>query len=347
MFNNSRIGHNKFAVYFDKDGAATTVLTGSTNWTPTGLCGQSNNAMLIQNSDIAEEYAEYWELLSKDTKRFTKPHPLTESTHNAQGHDLRSANAKPGSPVVLGDQRTRLSVWRAPNTLATTKGKQIPPDLSAVYSLMRKAQNAILFVVFLPSRAGKQSIVEEAIRLGQNDRSLLVYGSVSDPQAMPNYVAPSKDEGEGDDHPRAPSPSVFDTENVHVVRATAITEHDAIGHFEHELLKVGNAIIHDKIVVIDPLSDGCVVVMGSHNLGYKASYENDENLVILSGNQPLAQAYAVHLLDLYDHYRFRAVQAQRQEQGQSRWSGFLSRNDDWLRPYLTGEKNALARYFAR
>jgi phosphatidylserine/phosphatidylglycerophosphate/cardiolipin synthase-like enzyme len=50
------------------------------------------------------------------------------------------------------------------------------------------------------------------------------------------------------------------------------------------------AIIHDKIVVIDPSSDDCVVVTGSHNLGFKASYANDENLLVIRGNRALAVA---------------------------------------------------------
>ncbi|WMY10949.1 phospholipase D-like domain-containing protein [Paraburkholderia phenoliruptrix] len=72
-----------------------------------------------------------------------------------------------------------------------------------------------------------------------------------------------------------------------------------MGNFERELLSAGNAIIHDKILVIDPLSeDDCVIVTGSHNLGYKASYANDDNLVVVRRNPALAQAYMVHVLDL-------------------------------------------------
>jgi phosphatidylserine/phosphatidylglycerophosphate/cardiolipin synthase-like enzyme len=68
-----------------------------------------------------------------------------------------------------------------------------------------------------------------------------------------------------------------------------------------ETLTVGRAIIHDKILVLDPLDPvSCLVAFDSHNLGYKASYSNDENLVVLGGHQPLAQAYAVHVLDVYD-----------------------------------------------
>ena len=34
-----------------------------------------------------------------------------------------------------------------------------------------------------------------------------------------------------------------------------------------EILNAGFAIIHDKVVVIDPFSKNCVVITGSHNLG--------------------------------------------------------------------------------
>jgi phosphatidylserine/phosphatidylglycerophosphate/cardiolipin synthase-like enzyme len=80
---------------------------------------------------------------------------------------------------------------------------------------------------------------------------------------------------------------------LHIVRAAALN--DPVGDFEREILKVGNAIAHDKIVVIDPLADNCVVANGSHNLGFKASYENDENLLIFLDARALAQAYPVHV----------------------------------------------------
>ena len=72
-----------------------------------------------------------------------------------------------------------------------------------------------------------------------------------------------------------------------------------------EILNAGFAIIHDKIVVIDPFDDDCVVITGSHNLGYKASYDNDENLAIIKGNKKLAMAYTTHILDVYDHFSWR------------------------------------------
>jgi hypothetical protein len=353
MFNNNHIGHNKFAV----SATANRVLTGSTNWTPTGLCGQSNNAITIDNADVAKAYDDYWQRLAKDTSAFVTPKPLSVGTSNKQGPEIRSTNGAGAACDVKLDKRTRVRVWFSPNTKRTTKGPDLPPDLADVYSKIRKAEKAILFAVFLPSRSGKLSVIEEAIDVGLKDPSVLVYGAISDPTAMPNYVAPpSKTSGEEDDGEptgtkRAPLPAVFDSGNVHVVRASALHADDLVGQFEAELLKVGNAIIHDKIVVIDPLLPTCTVIVGSHNLGYKASYENDENLLVIEGNTDLAQAYAVHVLDVYDHYRFRAAQEDYKRQGKQQWDGVLDTDDGWLRRYLddtsasAGSTASLASYF--
>ena len=75
--------------------------------------------------------------------------------------------------------------------------------------------------------------------------------------------------------------------------------------WRQEILNAGFAVTHDKIVVIDPFSDDCFVVTGSHNLGHRASFNNDENLVIVKGQRALAEAYATHVLDIYDHFSWR------------------------------------------
>jgi phosphatidylserine/phosphatidylglycerophosphate/cardiolipin synthase-like enzyme len=88
MFNNDHIGHNKFAVLLDPHGQPTTVLSGSTNWTPNGLCAQSNNALLIESTDIAAAYYEYWKRLLAD--KLPTPNPLSAPTNNVQGQVLRN-----------------------------------------------------------------------------------------------------------------------------------------------------------------------------------------------------------------------------------------------------------------
>ena len=118
-----------------------------------------------------------------------------------------------------------------------------------------------------------------------------------------------------------------------------------MGDFEAEILKLGTAVVHDKIVVIDPLSEKPVVAIGSHNLGYKASYENDENLAIIRNNKALAQAYAVHILDVYDHYRYRAWKAKNKLEGKPVFTGHIDVDDRWLARYVDGPKGDISAYF--
>jgi len=341
MFNNGHIGHNKFAIYGGGE-----IMTGSTNWTWSGLSAQSNNAVIIQSEKLADAYASYWDRLKEDSADFAVPDPMSASTTNKQGPKLREANKQ--SVEVDLDDGTRITFWASPNTHKTTKDPDVrPPDLVDLLSRMQKAKEAILFAVFLPSQSGKTGVVGDAVAIGTDDPSVLVYGSVSDPTAMPNYVPKKKkadDAGDGEEE-NGSSPATYDAKNVHVVHAAALVEGDLVGDFEKEILKpIGaHAIIHDKIVVVDPLSDDGFVAMGSHNLGYKASYENDENLLIISNNKALVQAYAVHVLDLYDHYRFRAALLDMKKKGMTPKEGFLVPDDSWLEKWL-GHKGDLSRY---
>jgi phosphatidylserine/phosphatidylglycerophosphate/cardiolipin synthase-like enzyme len=107
--------------------------------------------------------------------------------------------------------------------------------------------------------------------------------------------------------------------------------------WQQEILNAGFAIVHDKMVVIDPFSPACVVVTGSHNLGHKASYDNDENLVIVQGNRKLAVAYATHILDVYDHFAWRYTVKRLGEKGADQF--LKTTPDDWLDRYFDAAGN--------
>jgi phosphatidylserine/phosphatidylglycerophosphate/cardiolipin synthase-like enzyme len=359
MFNGSgHIGHNKFVVYVDAAGTARSVLTGSTNWTWSGLAGQSNNCVRIDDGTVAGAFLAYWKRLHDDKQK--TPRPLSARATGAnQGDPLKTADRTPVSADLDGG--ASIEAWFSPNVpgKAQPPAKTAkhpappPPDMDRLFSLMRKARRAIFFLVFMPSRGGLNSIVSEAVELGVKDTSLEVVGAISDTQAMWGYEAGTKT-ASGKKVP-AWSPHVFQQGGVSVVRATALTDKEIgrpLGDFQiDETLTVGRAIIHDKVMVVDPLDPvNCVVAFGSHNMGYKASYSNDENLVVVRGHQALAQAYAVHVLDVYDHYRFRAVEAElsdprKKKAGAARdprWDGFLDTTGGWQ----ARASRRLADYFA-
>ena len=356
MFNTpARIGHNKFVVLATRADppAPVAVLTGSTNWTPTGLAGQSNNALVIEDRGAAAAYLAYWGRLHDDVQPV--PDPIWAPLASKQGPALRQADKSASDAAPAG---TGLRLWFAPNTDRPTKGPDVPPDLAEVFAAIDAARHAILLLCFNP---GAPSVIDRAVAAALARPDMLVQGAVSAPEVLPGPKPVKQTITLPNGRtvtipPPAVTPAAIDghpANKLLMVRASALRVQT--GDLQPELLTTGHAIIHDKVIVIDPMqAEGCVVVTGSHNLGFKASYCNDENLVILRGNQPLAAAYAAHVLDVFEHYRFRAVQEERYIAAlrttgapppADTGGGFLHTDDGWQAGYFDGSKGGDRDYF--
>lgn len=320
MLPDGHIGHNKFMVYVNSEGKPQAVLTGSTNWTSTGLCAQSNNALVIDSPVVAGLYFDYYNRLKQDTKN--NDNGRTDGQARLQGLDFRTHNNQPNR-VTMEDGHSDLTIWFSPNTKATSKssGSPTPSDMAEVFEVMKGAKQAILFLAFQP---GSPSIVDQAAACQNDNKDLFVRGAITDPKAVGQY--------ETDLYHRSGSKP-----DASVVAASAINDQFSFWH--RELLKsspTAHAIIHDKIVVVDPFSSDCAVITGSHNLGFRASYNNDENMVIVRHNRALAEAYATHVLDVYEHYRWRYMI---QKDNVKAWA-CLSVNDSWQDRYFDKESEA-------
>jgi hypothetical protein len=113
-------------------------------------------------------------------------------------------------------------------------------------------------------------------------------------------------------------------------------------NWTEEMLGTG-VHVHSKVIVLDPFGDHPVVMTGSHNLGYKASSKNDDNLMIVEGNAPLAAAFAVNITAIYQTYRWNAyVEAHRNDP--KVWHGLVD-NDQWQNSYLTGSDLAELKFW--
>ena len=112
LFNGSgHIGHNKFVVYVDEAGTAKSVLTGSTNWTWTGIAGQSNNCIRIDDDAVAGRLSRLLESGCMAT-RWTMPEPLNQHGRVAPSRATRSrpANRTPGPAPPRGRRERRALV---------------------------------------------------------------------------------------------------------------------------------------------------------------------------------------------------------------------------------------------
>ncbi|MGO9630721.1 MAG: phospholipase D-like domain-containing protein [Xanthobacteraceae bacterium] len=320
------IGHNKFQV-LDKDGPQA-VLFGSTNWTSNALCAQTNNSIIARSPALASAYKDYWTRLKADTN------PPGANGKAQQSSQFRGENAKGIPPIPLEDGSGTVDVWFSPNTLharGKTHGanETRPPDLTEVFNIIANAQHAILFLVFEPGTPGIVDAVADALKAKP---SLFVRGAVTAAQASGEFYTAIHGGGDGKPtkHQKGDPPL---PEDYRVIRAQGLTADDAFGQWEKELNQAGHAIIHDKIIVVDPFSDNCVVVTGSHNEGYTASYNNDENMAIIHDHRAVAEAYAAHCLDVYDHYAWRYWLSTEQDKA---WH-FLASDDSWQDEYFSAD----------
>lgn len=318
MLKQGHIGHNKFVVYVDRAGKPAAVLAGSTNWTSTGLCAQSNNTVIVSDPKIAGFYFDYWNRMKTETD------DADGDPGQLQTKGFRKENNRPRPDADN-------TVWFSPNTQTQTKPKSAtltsgtPGDVEEMFKAIEGAKQAILFLEFQP---GTPSVLDKIKEVESDNPTLFIRGAATDSKAIQKFDEKNPITTELYHRSTTGEPDkVYETG----VAATAIN--DEFAYWKRELLKsspTAHAIIHDKIVVVDPLSDNCVVMMGSHNQGYKASYCNDENLIIFRGNRALAEAYTTHVMDIYDHYRWRYSLQEHKAKG---WTG-LKTTADWQDRYF-------------
>ncbi|HYM60374.1 MAG TPA: phospholipase D-like domain-containing protein, partial [Thermoanaerobaculia bacterium] len=337
------IGHNKFMVYCDKAGTPKAVLTGSTNWTASGLCTQSNNAIMIESEELAGQYLAYWQDLRKDVPAHVPVPPA--SMKGIQGQALRKSCAS-RRPRVSLDGMATIQAWFSPNTSPAKragkgdKASLLPVDMAEVYEILHGARQSILFLAFMPGKAGAAGsfhFLKEVARVISAKPELFVRGAVSDP-ALTNELDRTRWSTEFNDDMMVVSPQCIwkDFED-----------------WREEIYKYGHAVIHDKTIVVDPFSPNCVVITGSHNLGFRASMCNDENVLIIRGDRAVAQAYAAHVMDIVEHYRARWIAAKdadskaRKEAGGKKvskkdalkhWTPPFSKDGVWQNRYFDATK---------
>lgn len=304
------LGHNKFLVVAEKRGEKLrplTTWTGSTNWTATGLCTQINNGLYVENPVIAAEYLKQWERL-RDAK-------------NAYPSSLVDENSE---VKLVRKGKSTANIW-----FTRTRGKV---DLDGLDEVLDGAKDGILFLMFQPGGTATLGTVR---RLQKERKSLYVKGVVS---TLPAGVEKDESQVSVEIHGASKKSSVdlsivqpegirapFASWAATVTRNEFITRQGGV---------IGFAIVHSKLIVVDPFTNP-VVVTGSHNFSLSASQKNDENFMIVRGNEELARHYAAHILSVYHHYRWLAYVNEMQRRGEAP-EAHLKKSDSWQDGKLRG-----------
>jgi hypothetical protein len=114
---------------------------------------------------------------------------------------------------------------------------------------------------------------------------------------------------------------------------------DAFHNWVSEVMNQG-VHVHSKVIVIDPFGKNPFVITGSHNLGYKASIKNDDNMMIVEDNAPLAASYAANIIAIYQTYRWNTYVDAHAKDPQV-WHGLVD-NATWQDSYLKADGPDLA-----
>jgi phosphatidylserine/phosphatidylglycerophosphate/cardiolipin synthase-like enzyme len=332
-------GHNKFVVFCDSAGHPQQVLTGSTNWTSSGLCTQANNSVIVDDAGVAQDYLDAWNRI--------------HAAGDAYPPSFAAANSVSKTYALDGG---KVTPWFAPT--------QHAQDLDYARKLINSAKEGILFLFFNPG-AFEPASTPEKWTLLQNilnrhheennayyDPNLYIKGVVN--QQIPWLTEDKPPKGK-----KPPAESLDPTVATQPVAlySNGIEPPVRLGHdvlvpanikdqyheWEKELLGASMVNVHSKVIVIDPFGENPVVMTGSHNLGFKASSENDDNLIIFEGNEPLAAAYATNIIAIFQTYRWNSyVQAHRDDP--TVWHG-LEDNDTWQNGHLTGDELAELKFW--
>nr|WP_246718006.1 phospholipase D-like domain-containing protein [Rhizobium sp. BK060] len=303
------LAHNKFVVIGHSAGglfAPETVWTGSTNWTPTGLCTQLNNGIMLVNKDLADRYEAQFTLLV--------------AAGNAVTEDLLDSNNHPKRGIALGEAMVDSWFSRLTGEI----------DTKELVELVKGAKQGVFFIMFQPGNEPVRTLLNM-----QTENKLYVRGVATQfTSTGAEHFKLLKQDPEEYFLDSAQDTGVGKTVGQWVVEGTASQFRSAIGH----------AITHSKILVIDPFGEEPIVVTGSHNFSKSASSKNDENFIVIRGHRKIAMHYAINAMQTYSHYRWRAYLEESEREDRDPFQ-YLSRDPNWQRRRNIGETKRMLAFW--
>ena len=302
----SAISHNKFMVRY-KDDKPVSVWTGGTNFSDGGIFGQSNVGEAAEHQDVAKKYADYWTLLAGDpTGRELRPH-VDALTPTPSGNPVK------GTSVIFSPRGSL--------------------DILDWYSGRAKIATGALFMTFA---------------FGMHDKFKEVYRTSTAPlrfALMEKQVRPMGKGPKKDAEIAAIKALRFMDENLF-----AIGSHFRSNKFDNWLAERLTGLnshvryVHNKFMLIDPLSNDPIIIGGSANFSNASTKKNDENMLVIRGNKRVADIYIGEFMRLYSHHAFREFANRRG--GSFPKLGHLRTNDWWKEYFGTKNRSRRRAYFS-
>jgi phosphatidylserine/phosphatidylglycerophosphate/cardiolipin synthase-like enzyme len=304
--NPSYLSHNKFMVRL-KNGIPVAVWTGGTNFSDGGIFGHSNVAHVVYDAKIAKKYLAYWTLLFAD--------PASE--------DLK-LDVEVLSPLPAN-------------------GK-VPKGITPVFS-PRSSLDALNWYAGIGGAARQGLFMTFAF--GINETFQNVYKTSTAPLRFALLEKKTRPMAEGPARD-AEEQKIKDLRklNENVFAIGGLIPDNALEGWVKETLSGLNSrvnYVHNKFMLVDPLSEDPIVIAGSANFSDASTTQNDENMIVVRGNKRVADIYLGEFMRLYNHHAFRESLQWRKPTDKPK---FL-RTDDWWKDYFDGSSRDARRVFFR
>jgi phosphatidylserine/phosphatidylglycerophosphate/cardiolipin synthase-like enzyme len=309
------IPHNKFIVRLNENSKPVSVLTGSTNFTPSGFLGQTNVGHQVTDDTTAETYLNFWTMLSKNplhapavanVMRLT-PNPANLPPKNSTT-EVFSARS---SPQMLDWYEQRIVDARTSVVFTGAFGVD-----AKILAGLQKNQSSVRFILL-------EKPPDASVRLVQkgNQADIRVsYGAV-----LGQTYQKSKS-GSGTGKKLVPIPK-FELDKWFLKEELARRDGSGFVFF-----------IHTKFLLVDPLSDDPLVCTGSANFSKNSLTTNDENMLLIRGNERVADIYLTEFDRIFRHFYFRDVANEVALKGNKSDSVFLDDTGAWSNQYFDEEK---------
>jgi phosphatidylserine/phosphatidylglycerophosphate/cardiolipin synthase-like enzyme len=326
---NSAISHNKFIVLL-RDGEPVEVWTGSTNFTEGGIFGQSNVGFVIRDRDVARQYLDYWNRLSRDP----------------EFKEIRPANVE-ATPDPEGLPAPGITPLFSPRS-----------SLGALEWYGERMGAAESFVGFTAAFGISGTLAPALLEDRPYLRFIMVEseGNKKVPKATPGGPPPKSQFQTFLEIQKVASNRI--AQGAILARGGRSSADEAIGGALHRWLteKLTDLnfhvkYLHTKYMLLDVLSDDPIVISGSANFSAASTQNNDENMVIVRGDTELADMYLGEFMRLFAHFYFRDIatrHAAKRAGKRPEWDPHLAPDDSWTDPWFAaGSARTLERRLLR
>jgi phosphatidylserine/phosphatidylglycerophosphate/cardiolipin synthase-like enzyme len=299
--------HDKVFVVSNKSGP-TKVLTGSTNFSVTGLYVNSNHVIIFNDPAVAKAYADVFdETWNDDVKR-----PAFLKSKWSSAPVSFSSKLTPKTTITFSPHQTAYAT-----TILSDVVKRIKQE-----GKKAKSVGSVLFAVMQINKGGGP--VYPALNTLHNDQNIFSYGISDTPKGI----------------------SLFPIGKKTGVLVTGKPVNTQLPPPFNQVPSVGlGHQVHHKFVVCGFNGDDPVVFCGSSNMALGGEEKNGDNLLAIYDGD-VATAFAIEALSLVDHFDFldrtaKGPKAKKSKkpaalkQNAAATAGwFLSTDDKWAAKYF-------------